>query len=67
MTAKLNALDERACDLAKVLPAARAVREQVDWDDVAAAVEENDFAVVTLELLARLGVIAGGTAGAAAS
>ena len=38
MTAKLNALDERACDLTKVIPAARAVREQVDWDDVAAAV-----------------------------
>jgi hypothetical protein len=58
MTAKLNALDERACDLAKILPAARAVREQVDWGEVAHAVAENDFAVVTLELLARLGVIA---------
>jgi hypothetical protein len=66
MTAKLNALDERACDLARILPAARAVREQVDWDEVASAVAANDFAVVTLELLARLGVIAGQTAGAAA-
>jgi hypothetical protein len=61
MTAKLNALDERACDLAKILPAARAVREQVDWEEVAAAVADNDFAVVTLDLLARLGVIAGRT------
>jgi hypothetical protein len=56
LTAKLNALDERACDLTKVIPAARAVREQVDWEDVAAAVEGNDFAEVTLLLLARLGV-----------
>jgi hypothetical protein len=54
---KLAALDERACDLAKVLPAARAVREQVDWDDVARATTDNPFAVVTLDLLVRLGVI----------
>jgi hypothetical protein len=54
---KLAALDERACDLAKVLPAARAVREQVDWDAVAAATADNPFAVVTLDLMARLGVI----------
>ncbi|MBJ7356214.1 MAG: hypothetical protein JHD21_02575 [Nocardioides sp.] len=56
--AKLAALDERACDLTKVLPAARAVREQVDWDDIAEATADNPFAVVTLDLLARLGVIA---------
>jgi hypothetical protein len=61
MTAKLNALDERACDLTKVLPAARAVREQVDWEEVATAVADNDFAVVTLDLLGRLGVVAGQT------
>ena len=54
---KLAALDERACDLAKVLPAARAVREQVDWADVAQATGDNPFAVVTLDLLVRLGVI----------
>jgi hypothetical protein len=40
-----------------VLPAARAVREQVDWDDVARATADNPFAVVTLDLLVRLGVI----------
>ena len=38
-----------------MIPAARAVREQVDWDEVAAAVADNDFAVVTLDLLRRLG------------
>jgi len=57
MAAKLNALDERACDLTKVLPAARAVREQVDWAEVEAAVRDNDFAAVTLLLLARLGIV----------
>lgn len=59
MTAKLGALDERACDLTRVIPAARAVREQVDWDEVAADVADNDFAVVTLDLLSRLAVISG--------
>ncbi len=66
LTAKLNALDERSCDLARVIPAARAVREQVDWEDVASSVAHNDFAVVSLELLARLGVLAGQKAEAAA-
>jgi len=59
MAAKLGALDERACDLSKVIPAARAVREQVDWGEVAAAVADNDFAAVTLDLLGRLQIITG--------
>jgi hypothetical protein len=61
--AKLSALDERSCDLGKVIPAARAVREQVDWPTVAEAVEGNDFAVVTLDLLRRLKVLAGAPGG----
>lgn len=59
VSAKLGALDERACDLGKVLPAARAVREQVDWGRVARDVAGNDFAEVTLLLLERLGVVEG--------
>jgi hypothetical protein len=59
LLAKLSALDERSCDLGKVIPAARAVREQVDWDEVASAVAGHDFAEVTLDLLRRLGVIGG--------
>ena len=55
---KLNALDERSCDLGKVIPAARAVREQVDWAEVADNVAGNDFAEVALDLLVRLGVVA---------
>lgn len=57
LQAKLGALDERACDLSKVIPAARAVREQVDWARVADATADNPFAVATLGLLVRLGVI----------
>ncbi len=56
MTDKLNALEEHACDISKVLPSARAVREQVDWDAVAKETRNNDFAVATLFLLKRLGV-----------
>lgn len=62
LLAKLSALDERSCDLGKIIPAARAVREQVDWPAVAEAVTDNDFAVVTLDLLGRLGVVPAGTA-----
>jgi hypothetical protein len=57
LLAKLNALDERSCDLGKVIPAARAVREQVDWAEVADQVAGNEFAEVTLDLLGRLGVV----------
>lgn len=59
MAHKLGALEEHACDLGKVLPAARAVREQVDWDRVAAETEGNPFAAATLFLLHRLGVAGG--------
>jgi hypothetical protein len=57
MTDKLNALEEHSCDLTRVLPAARAVREQVDWAQVADDTRDNDFAVAALFLLERLGVI----------
>jgi hypothetical protein len=54
---KLMALDEHYCDFARLLPVARALREQVDWAAVRRDVEANDFAVVFLELLDRLGVV----------
>jgi hypothetical protein len=53
---KLMALEEHYCDFGRLLPVARALREQVDWAAVAAAVEGNDFAVVFLVLLDRLGI-----------
>ncbi len=56
LTSKLNALDEHYCDYSKLLPVARALREQVDWDRVRADTTENDFAVTGLFLLDRLGI-----------
>jgi hypothetical protein len=57
MSDKLNAMEEHACDFGKALPAARAVREQVDWDIVRTETKDNDFAFAFLVLLERLGVI----------
>ena len=54
---KLCALNEQRCDLNIVLPAARAVREQVDWERAAHEVAGNDVAVACLYLLRRLGVV----------
>ncbi|MGY1846528.1 MULTISPECIES: nucleotidyltransferase family protein [unclassified Blastococcus] len=54
VVSKLMALDEHYCDFSRLLPVARALREQVDWGLVAREVAENDFAVVFLALLDRL-------------
>jgi hypothetical protein len=56
---KLMALDEHYCDFARLLPVARALREQVDWQRVRRDVASNDFAVVFLQLLGRLGIVDG--------
>jgi hypothetical protein len=58
LVTKLNALDEHYCDFSRLLPVARALREQVDWAHVRRGAAANDFAVVFLVLLERLGVIA---------
>jgi hypothetical protein len=57
---KLNALEEHACDLGAIVPAARAVREQVDWATVSEETAGNDFAAAALFLLDRLGVATSG-------
>ena len=57
LVTKLMALDEHYCDFTKMLPVARALREQVDWPRVEREVAGNDFAVVFLQLLGRLGVV----------
>ena len=54
---KLMALDEHYCDYGRLLPVARAMREQVDWSDVRSRVDSNDFAAVFLVLVERLGII----------
>jgi len=55
---KLNSLNEHHCDFAALLPAVRAVREQVDWVRLRADTAENDFAVAFLVLAERLGITA---------
>jgi hypothetical protein len=54
---KLNALEEHACDFGQQLPVARAVREQVDWEEVRTVTADNPFAAAFLFLLERLAVI----------
>jgi hypothetical protein len=53
---KLNSLNEHHCDFAALLPATRAVREQVDWAMVRAETAENDFALAFLLLADRLAI-----------
>ena len=57
LVTKLMALDEHYCDFGRLLPVARALREQVDWVTVQRETAGNDFAVVFLQLLGRLGVV----------
>ena len=57
MTTKLMALEEHYCDFARMLPVARVLREQVDWAEVRGDPAGNDFAVVFLLLLGRLGIV----------
>lgn len=56
MTEKLNALNEHHCDFASLVPAVRAVREQLDWDQLRTATKDNDFAAAFLFLSERLGL-----------
>ena len=53
---KLLALSEHACDYGKVLPAARALREQVEWDALRSRVEHSPYADAFLVLVQRLGI-----------
>ena len=53
---KMLALSEHACDLGKVLPSARALREQVEWDAVREQAAPHPFARAALFLLEELEV-----------
>ncbi|MGN6750994.1 MAG: nucleotidyltransferase family protein [Intrasporangium sp.] len=59
MVSKLNALDEHYCDLTMPVAVARALREQIDWEQVERDAAGNDFAAAVLFLLRRLGIIKG--------
>lgn len=57
MTDKLLAMEEHACNFGAILPAARAVREQIDWAHVRTAVKGNPYADAFLYLIDRLAII----------
>ncbi len=57
LESQLRVLDEHTCDFAALLPKARALREQVDWQHVHDAMKGNDYAQAFLFLLRRLGII----------
>lgn len=53
---QLRALGEHYCDFARLLPAVRAVREQLDWERIRSATADNDYAAAFLVLVDRLGL-----------
>jgi hypothetical protein len=55
-SSKLRSMTEHYCDFAALLPAARAVREQIDWRRLRAECADNDFAAAFMYLLERLGI-----------
>jgi hypothetical protein len=57
MVGLLNAMSHHHCDFGAVLPKARAMREQVDWDEVRARTADSDFAYAFLVLAERLDLI----------
>jgi Uncharacterised nucleotidyltransferase len=57
-SAKLRVLHEHYCDFARLLPVARALREQIDWPRLRKEVDDNAFARSFLFLLDELGVAA---------
>jgi hypothetical protein len=57
LVTKLLVLEEHYCDFARVLPVARALREQIDWDRLRAEVADNAFARAFLFLVDELGIV----------
>ena len=57
MVHKLASLDEHWCDFGWLLPVARSLREQVDWERVRHQAADNDFALAFLFLAERLRIV----------
>ena len=53
---KLMALDEHYCDYSRLLPVARALREQIDWSFVRARAGSSPFAQAFMTLVEGLGI-----------
>jgi hypothetical protein len=63
MTQKLLALTEQEPDYSGVLEIARAVREQIDWNEVRMRTEHSPFARAFFTLVEELGVVEPAAAG----
>jgi predicted nucleotidyltransferase len=59
LVTKLMALSEHSLRYESLLPIARALREQVDWDDVRARTSESPFARAFFVMLEGLGIVSG--------
>ncbi|GAA4287314.1 hypothetical protein GCM10022262_16730 [Georgenia daeguensis] len=57
LSEKMRVLTEQRCNFSDLLPVARALREQVDWAEVATRIEGNPYAEAFLFLLDELGVV----------
>ena len=57
MTSKLLALTEQEPDFSRVLEWSRALREQIDWDDVRRRTEASPFAKAFFTLVESLGIV----------
>ena len=57
MSTKLLALNEQEPDYAQVLSYARALREQIDWDEVRARSEASPFARAFFTMVEGLGIV----------
>ncbi len=57
MTSKLLAMTEQEPDFSSVLEWARALREQIDWEEVRARTEASPFAKAFFTLVESLGVV----------
>jgi hypothetical protein len=57
---RLCAMTEHHLDMANPLAAARALREQVDWDEVRARTSCSPYAIGFMAMLEALGVVPGG-------
>ncbi|GGP71888.1 hypothetical protein GCM10010185_51520 [Saccharothrix coeruleofusca] len=57
MISKLLVLDGHRCDFSVLLPFARALREQIDWDKVREATADSPYAEAFLLLVERLNLV----------
>lgn len=59
MVSKLMAMTEQEPDFSSVLEWARALREQIDWDEVRTRTEASPFAKAFFTLVEALGIVEG--------